>query len=146
MSTLELTASDGHRLAAWKGEPSGSPRGAVVIVQERESAPTLPDDLVAAGLCRRLLSGDRFRDARQVHGVAVYFSATHSAVAFLARPDPLGALHSVGEVRSVVAGRGILGRVDVVCGLPGLAAHGLVEEVAHASERDELVAVLDPHE
>ncbi len=34
MSTLELTASDGHRLAAWKGEPSGSPRGAVVIVQE----------------------------------------------------------------------------------------------------------------
>ena len=34
MSTIELTASDGHKLAAWKGEPGGTPRGAVVIIQE----------------------------------------------------------------------------------------------------------------
>lgn len=34
MSTIELTASDGHELAAWKAEPGGSPRGAVVIIQE----------------------------------------------------------------------------------------------------------------
>ena len=34
MSTIELTSSDGHKLAAWKGEPGGTPRGAVVIIQE----------------------------------------------------------------------------------------------------------------
>lgn len=31
---IELTASDGHRLAAWVAEPSGAPRGAVVVAQE----------------------------------------------------------------------------------------------------------------
>ena len=34
MSLIELTASDGHKLAAWKAEPAGKPRGAVVIVPE----------------------------------------------------------------------------------------------------------------
>ncbi|MGE0314666.1 MAG: dienelactone hydrolase family protein [Lautropia sp.] len=34
MSMIELTATDGHRLAAWKAEPTGKAKGAVVIVQE----------------------------------------------------------------------------------------------------------------
>ena len=34
MSMIELAASDGHKLAAWKAEPTGKPIGAVVIVQE----------------------------------------------------------------------------------------------------------------
>ncbi|HVF64228.1 MAG TPA: dienelactone hydrolase family protein [Casimicrobiaceae bacterium] len=33
-STIELTASDGHRLAAYRATPSGQPRGAVVVIQE----------------------------------------------------------------------------------------------------------------
>jgi carboxymethylenebutenolidase len=32
--TLELTASDGHKLSAYLAEPAGTPRGALVIVQE----------------------------------------------------------------------------------------------------------------
>ena len=34
MSTIELTAADGHRLDAWRAMPAGSPKGAVVVVQE----------------------------------------------------------------------------------------------------------------
>ena len=33
-SHIELTASDGHRLGAYRAEPEGAPRGAVVIIQE----------------------------------------------------------------------------------------------------------------
>jgi carboxymethylenebutenolidase len=32
--TIELTASDGHRLNAYVAEPAGKPRGAVIVVQE----------------------------------------------------------------------------------------------------------------
>lgn len=32
--TIELTAEDGHKLAAYKAEPKGTPKGAVVIFQE----------------------------------------------------------------------------------------------------------------
>jgi carboxymethylenebutenolidase len=31
---IELTAADGHRLAAWKAAPQGKPRGGLVIIQE----------------------------------------------------------------------------------------------------------------
>ena len=31
---IELTAADGHRLAAYVAEPAGRPRGAVVVIQE----------------------------------------------------------------------------------------------------------------
>jgi len=31
---IELTAADGHKLAAWRAEPRGKPRGALVVVQE----------------------------------------------------------------------------------------------------------------
>jgi carboxymethylenebutenolidase len=34
MSTIELTAKDGHRLAAYRAEPKGKPRGGLVIIQE----------------------------------------------------------------------------------------------------------------
>jgi carboxymethylenebutenolidase len=32
--TIELTAADGHKLSAYRAEPSGKPRGAVVVIQE----------------------------------------------------------------------------------------------------------------
>ena len=32
--TIELTAADGHRLSAWLATPTGTPRGALVVVQE----------------------------------------------------------------------------------------------------------------
>src|SRR6185295_4109218 len=31
---IELTASDGHKLSAYRAEPAGKPRGAIVVVQE----------------------------------------------------------------------------------------------------------------
>jgi carboxymethylenebutenolidase len=31
---IELTASDGHKLAAYRADPPGKPRGAIVVVQE----------------------------------------------------------------------------------------------------------------
>jgi carboxymethylenebutenolidase len=31
---IELTAADGHRLAAYRADPSGKPRGGVVVIQE----------------------------------------------------------------------------------------------------------------
>ena len=33
-STIELQAADGHKLAAYRAEPAGKPRGAVVVIQE----------------------------------------------------------------------------------------------------------------
>lgn len=33
-SLIELTASDGQRIAAYRAEPAGKPRGAIVVVQE----------------------------------------------------------------------------------------------------------------
>lgn len=32
--TIELTAADGHKLAAYRADPSGTPRGAIVVIQE----------------------------------------------------------------------------------------------------------------
>src|SRR5579883_2906086 len=32
--TIELAAADGHRFAAYRAEPAGKPRGAIVVVQE----------------------------------------------------------------------------------------------------------------
>lgn len=34
MSEVRLRASDGHLCAAWRAEPAGRPRGAIVVVQE----------------------------------------------------------------------------------------------------------------
>jgi len=31
---IELTASDGHRLAAYRADPAGQPRGGIVVIQE----------------------------------------------------------------------------------------------------------------
>ena len=31
---IQLTASDGHKLDAWRADPAGKPRGAIVVVQE----------------------------------------------------------------------------------------------------------------
>ena len=31
---IELTAADGHKLAAYKAEPAGAARGAIVVIQE----------------------------------------------------------------------------------------------------------------
>ena len=33
-SFIDLTADDGHRLSAYRAEPSGKPRGAIVVIQE----------------------------------------------------------------------------------------------------------------
>jgi len=33
-TTIDLTATDGHRLAAYRAEPAGKPRGALVVIQE----------------------------------------------------------------------------------------------------------------
>jgi carboxymethylenebutenolidase len=33
-TTIELTASDGHRLAAYRADPAGNPRGGLVVIQE----------------------------------------------------------------------------------------------------------------
>ncbi len=32
--TIELTAADGHKLAAYRADPPGKPRGAIVVIQE----------------------------------------------------------------------------------------------------------------
>ena len=34
MPTIELTAADGHRLAAYVAQPAGTPRGALLVLQE----------------------------------------------------------------------------------------------------------------
>src|SRR6266568_5918251 len=31
---IQLTASDGHKLDAYRADPSGKPRGAIVVIQE----------------------------------------------------------------------------------------------------------------
>ena len=33
-SLIELTAADGHQLAAYRADPAGKPRGAIVVIQE----------------------------------------------------------------------------------------------------------------
>src|SRR5512135_3292054 len=32
--TIELTAADGHKLSAYRADPAGKPRGAIVVIQE----------------------------------------------------------------------------------------------------------------
>ena len=31
---IDLTASDGHKLSAYRADPSGKPRGGIVVIQE----------------------------------------------------------------------------------------------------------------
>lgn len=50
---IELTAGDGHKLGAYKAEPSGAPKGAVVVIQEifgvNKHIRDLADQYAAAG-------------------------------------------------------------------------------------------------
>src|SRR5437667_281158 len=40
--TIELTAADGHRFAAYRAEPAGKPRGAIAAhAEEKTKAPTM---------------------------------------------------------------------------------------------------------
>jgi len=50
---IELAASDGHKLAAWRAEPQGKPRGALIVVQEifgvNSHIKSVADDYAADG-------------------------------------------------------------------------------------------------
>jgi carboxymethylenebutenolidase len=52
-SMIELTASDGHKLGAYKAEPSGTPKGGVVVIQEifgvNQHVRNVADQYAAAG-------------------------------------------------------------------------------------------------
>jgi carboxymethylenebutenolidase len=52
-SMIELTTSDGHTLGAYKAEPSGSPKGGVVVIQEifgvNQHIKNVADQYAAAG-------------------------------------------------------------------------------------------------
>ena len=36
--TINLTAEDGHKLSAYKATPTGTPRGALVVIQDTKAA------------------------------------------------------------------------------------------------------------
>ena len=52
-SMIELTAGDGHKLGAYKAEPSGTPKGGVVVIQEifgvNQHIKNVADQYAAAG-------------------------------------------------------------------------------------------------
>lgn len=52
-SMIELTAGDGHKLGAYKAEPSGTPKGGVVVIQEifgvNQHIRNVADQYAAAG-------------------------------------------------------------------------------------------------
>ena len=52
-SMIELTTSDGHKLGAYKAEPSGTPKGGVVVIQEifgvNQHIRNVADQYAAAG-------------------------------------------------------------------------------------------------
>lgn len=53
MGAVELVASDGHRLSAYRADPAGAPRGAVVVLQEifgvNDHIRAVTDGFAAAG-------------------------------------------------------------------------------------------------
>src|SRR5690606_17633594 len=108
---------------------------AVVVGEEREAAAALPDHLIIVGLFRWLLASHRLRDARQMQWVEIELAGTHGTVALRAGAHPLGAFHPARQecriLPDLVGGE----RIGLACGLPDLAAHRLVEEVAHGAER-----------
>lgn len=71
---IELTAADGHRLAAWKSMPAGTPRGGIVVIQETfgltEQMKRSTDRFAAAGYAAILpaLFDRKERNARLGYG------------------------------------------------------------------------------
>ena len=124
MTTLRLTASDGHELDGWLATPQGTPRGGIVVVQEIFGV-----NSHIRSICDRLASEGYLALAPAIfdrieRDFECGYSPEEIAVArgFIPRFDMEGCLRDVDAARARVSEAGKVGIVGFCLG--GSVAYG----------------------
>jgi carboxymethylenebutenolidase len=134
MPDLTLTASDGHRLGAWRADPEGKARGAIVVIQEifgvNSHIRSICDRL--AGLGYAAIAPALFDRSERNFSSGYSPAEVERARAFIADPDWDAYVRDTEAARAVVADVGKVGVVGFCLGgsvaflaatrLPGFAA------------------------
>jgi len=153
-AAVELVASDGHRLSAYRADPPGAPRGAVVVLQEifgvNDHIRAVTDGFAAAGYAATAPAlFDRLRP-----GVELGYSAEAIAVGvdLRRRTDLDGAMRDIAAAASADIATGVVGyclggflawlaaaRVDGLACAVSYYGGGVLE---HADERPRCAVML----
>ncbi|MEO8344503.1 MAG: dienelactone hydrolase family protein [Betaproteobacteria bacterium] len=115
---IELTAADGQKLAAWRADPAGTPRGALVLAQEifgvNSHIRSVCDGFAADGyLAIAPALFDRYQRGVDI-GYAPPDIARGRKLKGLAKTD--AALLDLGAARAAVAGAGRVGLIGYCWG------------------------------
>jgi carboxymethylenebutenolidase len=118
MTDIVLTACDGHKLGAWRADPAGTARGAVVVIQEifgvNHHIRSICDRL--AGLGYVAIAPALF-DRTQADFQCGYSPAeVEQARAFIANPDWDAFMRDTDAARAAVADAGKVGIVGFCLG------------------------------
>ncbi|HEX5000227.1 MAG TPA: dienelactone hydrolase family protein [Terriglobia bacterium] len=166
---IELTASDGHTFSAYRAEPSGSPRGGVVVLQEiwgvNDHIRRVTDGYAAEGYLaiapalfdrvERNLAMDAYTPETRTRGFATMQKVEHSQAlldigAAVAAASPVG---KVGVVGFCFGGRLAwlsAARIDGISaavayyggGIPGMVAEQpRCPVIFHFGERDQNIPI-----
>jgi len=110
-SAIELTASDGHRLAAYRAAPAGEPRGGIVVIQEifgvTRHTRAVADQYAAAGF--EAIAPALFD--RVERNVDVPYADVQKGVAYM---QAMKIDQVMLDVQAAVEAAGKVGRVGVV--------------------------------
>jgi carboxymethylenebutenolidase len=167
---MQLTASDGHALAAYRAEPTGAPRGAIVVIQEifgvnhhiRAVADGFARDgylAIAPAMFDRVQRGveldytpDGVREGRELRSKIDLDAAMRDVAAAVAAAAPAGSVGIVGycwggTIAWIAAARveGLTCAVSYYGG--GVLDHASLEPrcsvQAHFGKRDQMIPVAD---
>ncbi len=118
MPSIELTASDGHVLGAYRAEPAGSPKGGIVVVQEifgvNSHIRSICDRLAALGYVT--IAPALFDRTERDFQSGYTPEEVERARGFIANPDFDGFVRDTEAARAAIAGIGKTGIVGFCLG------------------------------
>jgi carboxymethylenebutenolidase len=118
MPDLTLTASDGHRLGAWRADPEGKARGAIVVIQEifgvNHHIRSICDRLAAIGYVA--IAPALFDRSQRDFQCGYSAPEIERARAFIAAPEWDAYLRDAEAARQEVSGIGKVGIVGFCLG------------------------------
>jgi len=118
MPDLTLAAADGHTLGAYRADPAGAPRGAIVVIQEifgvNHHIRSICDRLAALGYVA--IAPALFDRSERDFQTGYSAPEVERARAFIANPDWAGFLADTEAARAAVAGVGKVGIVGFCLG------------------------------
>jgi len=118
MSNLQLRAADGNEFSAYVARPEGTPRGAVVIVQEIFGVNSHIRRLVEQYAAEGYLAGAPALFDRQKKGVELGYdpAGVEQGIAYMQKTDPEGVLADLNATIDAAAHTGRVGMVGYCWG------------------------------